>query len=112
MLLLSIQSCQLAYHIHFRPITANELLASRNCCLRMCQKASYSDEIRNLRAGESLKGSKIAHLNPILDENHILRSNRRLADATVLSYEEKFPAILKGSVMCRLSRVRSVERYT
>ncbi|CAG4928687.1 unnamed protein product [Colias eurytheme] len=71
-----------------------ELNRARNLIIKNCQIESFSQEIHSLKLGKAIsKQSKLFSLNPILDENDILRVGGRLRHANI-DAEMKHPAII------------------
>ncbi|XP_075163053.1 uncharacterized protein LOC142235680 [Haematobia irritans] len=84
-------------------ITAEEITFSKYRLVRLAQIANFPDEYNALKLGQSIsKKSRLLSLNPILDQNELLRVNGRLVNSD-LSYNERFPIILpEKSTYCKL----------
>lgn len=68
--------------------------AATNAIARLVQNEAYESEIADLRAGRPVKTtSKIANLNPILDDHGVLRINGRIKNASV-AYDASHQIIL------------------
>jgi len=84
-------------------LTAEELQNAENFWIKSVQQEEFAPEIQALRRNESLpKNSKLFNLFPFLDDDGIMRCNRRL-DLSDLDYDEKFPILLpKGGHYVKL----------
>ena len=75
-------------------LSLSELSEAKNLIIKSIQEQEFSDEINNLTEGKTINSkSNIYSLNPILDENGILRVGGRLRHAN-LDPETKHPAII------------------
>lgn len=75
-------------------LTTQELNNALNCCIRQCQKDNFSAELHFIEKKENLpKRSNLRSLNPILDQNQILRVGGRLEHAS-LSTSRKHPILM------------------
>lgn len=84
-------------------LTSKELSESLNTLIRKCQEEHFKEEIKDLNRQKEIKNkSKIAHLNPYLDGNSLLRVGGRLENSK-LTQDEKHPIILpKDSTLSKL----------
>jgi len=89
-----------AYCLRFRrvvtpagPLSAGEINESETQILKLLQSSEFSAEIKTLQIGGSLKRSRIANLNPFLDENQLIRVGGRLQRAR-MSFTQKHPILL------------------
>lgn len=84
-------------------LTTNELRHALKVCIRLSQSMSFEHEIRLLGQGKYVsKKSKIHTLNPILDDEKILRVGGRLVNAQI-PFDMKSPVILMQT--CNLARL-------
>ncbi|XP_045493460.1 uncharacterized protein LOC123692730 [Colias croceus] len=75
-------------------ITSFEIRESLKICVKRCQEKHFGEELADLRNKKEInKKSKLVSLNPIVDEDGILRVGGRLQQA-ILSDERKHPIIL------------------
>ena len=76
-------------------LTVDELTDSEHMLIRSVQRTCFKEELQDLTNGRNVgKTSKLSGLNPFFDEDGILRSNSRLINAEMLTYETKYPIIL------------------
>lgn len=76
-------------------LNSDEWIKAEQLLIKVCQKESFSDEIKDLKTGSSVKrSSKILQMNPFLDSNGLMRSNSRLSKVAWLEDEVKYPVIL------------------
>ena len=80
-------------------LNVDELYDSKMDVIRESQIESFQ-EYRLLLKGEPLQvNSKIAALNPFLDEEKIMRCNSRISQALYLPFETRYPVILPRNHM-------------
>jgi hypothetical protein len=78
----------------FGPLSALELKRALNACIKLVQTVTFAREVSDLMKGSKLSSkSNIKDLNPIIDENDIIRVGGRLHKAP-LTYEERHQIIL------------------
>ena len=76
-------------------ILPEEIREAEKYYIKSAQGEAFADELRGVTAGRQLAtSSKLSPLNPVLDEDGLLRCNSRLQYADCLSWETKFPIIL------------------
>ncbi|XP_074653640.1 uncharacterized protein LOC141907799 [Tubulanus polymorphus] len=92
-----------------RVLSPDELKAAEVELVKVGQREAFSEEIVALEKKKHvLLSSKIAGLNPYLDENGVLRSRTRVERCELLPEETKFPIILsKSSDITRLLIVQA-----
>lgn len=84
------------WHQCSKPHTVSELSKAMKTIIRSVQKATFSEELDLLSKGGNInKKSPLAKLNPLIDEDGLLRVGGRLKLAD-LSSQEKNPIILPG----------------
>lgn len=85
-------------------LTSSELREAKYSVIRFDQSFYFAREIERLRIGKPVhRSSPIIRLNPIMDQNRLLRVGGRLSNCDFLSYEEKHPLILsKHSHLTRI----------
>ncbi|KAL0829413.1 hypothetical protein ABMA28_004186 [Loxostege sticticalis] len=77
-------------------LTADELQSAQNLIIKNVQSRDFEDDIYHLKKqGHVRNSSKIASLNPYIDESGILRIGGRLEHATI-SRSAKHPVILSA----------------
>ncbi|GFW21298.1 integrase catalytic domain-containing protein [Trichonephila clavipes] len=77
------------------PLAAEELSNAEIFWVKVTQNDFYTSEITCLKSNKTLqKDSKLLRLNPLLDDNGVLRVTGRLGKITHLSANEKHPIIL------------------
>ena len=75
-----------------------EIVTSEMHFIRLAQREEFLEEIQALKSGKGLPGkSKLLPLKPVLDEEGILRCDRRLKFADCLPWETRYPIILPRS---------------
>ena len=75
--------------------TPNEFHSALIASVKLCQQSEFFEERLALTGdGNVGKTSKIGHLNPFIDDQGVIRSNRRLQNAKLLDYDTRFPIIL------------------
>lgn len=75
-------------------LTSQELIDSEKIILKMIQSDHFSDEVKRLKAGQTIaNSSSLISLNPFLDKDGLLRVGGRLVNAKI-SFDHKFPIIL------------------
>ncbi|CAD6226424.1 GSCOCG00005816001-RA-CDS [Cotesia congregata] len=78
----------------FGPLLSTELAISHNLIIRSVQFSCFKKEIESIKAGESLPScSKLIPLNPIINEDDILRVGGRLAHSSSAE-EQRHPILL------------------
>nr|XP_046468116.1 uncharacterized protein LOC124212273 [Neodiprion pinetum] len=78
-------------------LSASEIAAARERWIIVTQRVAFPDEIAALQNKKLLPSrSALTRLNPFLDDGGVLRLGGRF-QCTVLSYQERHPAILPGS---------------
>ncbi|XP_075151077.1 uncharacterized protein LOC142225183 [Haematobia irritans] len=84
-------------------ISATEILFAKFRLIKLAQISYFPKEYSALESGKAIScKSRLLSLNPILDDNKLLRVNGRLANSD-LSYNERFPIILpEKSRYCKL----------
>lgn len=76
-------------------LTTSELSHAKRVIIRAVQHEVYENELKCLREGKALpKQSPLKKLNPVTDEDGLLRVGGRLSYAPDLSSEEKHPLII------------------
>ena len=76
-------------------LTVDELMDSEYMLIRSEQRTCFKEELQGLTSKRDTgKTNKLTNLNPFLDDDGILRSNSRLVNADMLTYETKHPIIL------------------
>ncbi|XP_031341104.1 uncharacterized protein LOC116169216 [Photinus pyralis] len=79
------------------PLTTKELQSAEITLTKLCQKFSFSEEIKQLSSKRPLNStSSLLNLNPFLDETLILRVGGRLSNAE-FAYDKKYPILLPKS---------------
>ena len=79
-----------------------------NAIARIVQSQAYGSEISELKAGKHVKStSKIANLNPVIDDSGMLRINRHIKGACV-SYDAKHQVIMPQNHCITSALVRSI----
>ncbi|KAL2089355.1 hypothetical protein ACEWY4_014043 [Coilia grayii] len=97
--------CKGWHHCGQHP-TAEELLQASKIIIQSVQRTAFPEEIKSLSHSSTVfKNSSISKLNPILDEEGMLRVGGRLANAEV-GDEEKRPLILPGGHHISLLLIR------
>jgi hypothetical protein len=93
------------------PITSVEYAGAKLIFLLEVQRVEFAKEILLLKAGKKVPSdSKLAMLNPCLDDNGLLRVRGRI-QLSELSYESKHPIILpKGHALLLLLRFIHVSK--
>lgn len=77
-----------------QPLTLEELENARKCIIRREQQTNFKTEIESLQRNEVIpNNSTLKHLNPVLDEENLLRVGGRLKNSE-LPYEAKHPLLL------------------
>lgn len=75
-------------------LSADELQSALNVCIKHFQKEEFSDDLEELAKNNRVKNkSKLKSLNPLIDEDGILRVGGRIANAPV-EYSIKHPILL------------------
>ncbi|XP_044583019.1 uncharacterized protein LOC123264040 [Cotesia glomerata] len=78
----------------FGPLLSTELAISHDLIIRLVQSSCFKKEIESIKAGESLPScSKLIPLNPIINEDDILRVGGRLAHSSIAE-EQCHPILL------------------
>ncbi|XP_044592076.1 uncharacterized protein LOC123270198 [Cotesia glomerata] len=78
----------------FGPLLSTELAISHDLIIRLVQSSCFKKEIESIKAGESLPScSKLIPLNPIINEDDILRVGGRLAYSSIAE-EQRHPILL------------------
>ena len=73
----------------------DEIQESEVLILKACQQQAFASEYRALIQKTSLPvGSKLLVLNPVLDDDGLIRSNSRLVNADILPYDARYPVVL------------------
>ena len=54
-------------------LSTEDYEAATNAIARIVQSQTYGSEILDLKAGKHVKSSKIAHLNPVIDDSGVLK---------------------------------------
>lgn len=72
---------------------AKEINAAEIQIIKILQATRFTDEIKKLQAKTSTNKSKIANLNPFLDENGVIRVGGRLRMSR-LTYSQKHSILL------------------
>ena len=81
--------------IKTRPISANEYRETELTLIRIEQARHFAETIRQLKRNEKVRvKDHLYKLNPILDEDGILRVNARLKDHSALCVDKRSPIIL------------------
>lgn len=76
------------------PLTAAELSQATNAIVRRVQGDSFGEELRQLQRKQPVeRKSKLACLNPFIDDNGIIKVGGRIRRAEI-AYEAKHPAVL------------------
>ncbi|XP_036340710.1 uncharacterized protein LOC118750082 [Rhagoletis pomonella] len=84
-------------HLRQPVVSAQELDDALYTLIRQEQGEHFAADIRQLKSSSGLSsGTKILSLNPLLDENHILRVEGRIHKAE-LEHDQRFPIILPKS---------------
>ena len=85
-------------------LTSEELEETELDVIRASQMEAFPQEYEALfKQKEIPKNSKILCLNPVLDEDRLIRCNGRLKHAEFLPYDVKFPIVLaRNSDVTRL----------
>jgi len=82
------------WHQCKRPHTAEELLKAETLIIRCVQRETYSKEFSCLAAGKNIsKDSPLRKLNPLVDEDGLLRIGGRL-NRSALDTREKMPLVI------------------
>ncbi|XP_018403341.1 PREDICTED: uncharacterized protein LOC108780203 [Cyphomyrmex costatus] len=77
-----------------QPLMVDELEHAKRCIIKIEQQSVFITEINALRAKEAIPvSSTLKHLNPLLDNEGLLRVGGRL-EHSGLSYEAKHPVVL------------------
>ena len=77
------------------PITPDEIMDVESHFIKVAQSECFVNELKSLRSGKVVKSdSKLLPLNPIIDDDGILRSDGRLQYAACLPWEARYPIIL------------------
>ncbi|XP_075163329.1 uncharacterized protein LOC142235964 [Haematobia irritans] len=84
-------------------ITKDEILLTKFNLIRLAQRTHYRSEYEALKNNRAIgTKSKLLTLNPVLDDQKLLRVNGRLASSDI-SYNERHPVILpEKSRFCKL----------
>ena len=78
-----------------RELTAQEIANAELEIIKNAQKFSFKDDYKALEVNKSVsQNSKIVNLKSFVDEDGVIRSDGRLAQAEYLPYDVKFPIIL------------------
>ncbi|XP_018406879.1 PREDICTED: uncharacterized protein LOC108782971 [Cyphomyrmex costatus] len=78
------------------PLTSEELQRAMIILIKIHQQGEFSDELRNLQRNQPIDShSKIISLNPVIDQDGLLRVGGRLRNAP-LSYAQKHPILLSS----------------
>ena len=84
-----------AKSIKTRPISADEYRDTELALIRLEQAKHFADTIKQLKRDEKVRvRDHLYKLNPILDENGILRVSARLKDHSALCVDKRSPIIL------------------
>ena len=76
-------------------LVADELKRAEVQLIKQTQRSYFRDERRTLSYGRPLpKSSKLLGLKPNLDDDGLMRSDRRLKQAKFLAYDVRYPIIL------------------
>jgi len=82
---------------HSDSLSVDELIKSLFVLVKMVQSTYFAPELNELKRNKTVKfNSKIASLNPFLDEHSIIRVGGRLRNST-LQYEHKHPILLPSN---------------
>ena len=77
------------------PISATELITAETVHIKRCQAEAFTQEIKHLQGAKGLQiQSKLSPLNPILDDDEVLRCDGRLRYAKYLPWEARYPIVL------------------
>lgn len=78
------------------PLTSEELQKAMNILIKLHQQEAFACELHHLQQNKPINShSKILSLNPIIDQDGLLRVGGRLRNAP-LSYSQKHPIILSS----------------
>ena len=78
---------------------------NRSQVIKETQQEAFTEDIQNIRNNKCLeKTSALLSLNPLMDSNHVLRSNSRLVNAKSLSWNAKHPIILPDLIIMEVHR--------
>lgn len=78
------------------PLSSEEMSTSMHKLTKICQPQAFLEKLSCLLKGKEVNpGSRLASLNPFLDDNRVLHVNGRLRNAD-LTYNQKFPIILSA----------------
>lgn len=90
----------IAYCLRFRlankcngPLCVEEIKEAEIRVLRILQAIQFSDELKKLKDQRLIRKSRIINLNPIVDENDLIRVGGRLKSSN-LTFEQKHPILL------------------
>ncbi|CAD6221707.1 GSCOCG00011626001-RA-CDS [Cotesia congregata] len=76
------------------PLLSTELVISHDLIIRLVQSSCFKKEIESIKAGELLPScSKLIPLNPIINDDDILRVGGRLAHSSIAE-EQRHPILL------------------
>ena len=94
-----LENCRLPVTLHKKgTLKPEEIVTSEMHFIRLAQQEEFQEEIRALKSGRELPGkSKLLPLKPVLDEEGILRCDRRLKYTDCLPWETRHPIILPRS---------------
>ncbi|XP_036147416.1 uncharacterized protein LOC118647173 [Monomorium pharaonis] len=75
------------------PLSNDEVKRSEQRIIMLVQKEQFSDEINRISKTKEIKGTKLASLNPIIDDLGLLRVGGRLRNADI-PISQKYPILL------------------
>ncbi len=77
-------------------LSPEEIKDAKKVIVRLTQREAFRDEYTALSSGKPIpKKSQLIKLNPCLDEDGVIRCDGRLKFADFLSYDTRFPIILR-----------------
>ena len=94
-----VDNCRLPADLrHTGPISVADLRDVETTYIKRCQNEAFAQEIKCLHSGKGLLGdTKLSPLNPVIDDDGILRCDGRLRYAEYLPWETRYPIILPKS---------------
>uniref|UniRef100_A0A8W8P1X9 CCHC-type domain-containing protein n=1 Tax=Magallana gigas TaxID=29159 RepID=A0A8W8P1X9_MAGGI len=103
-----VNNCRMSIKDRFKgELNAEEVEEAETQIIRTAQKCEFHCEYRLLKQSKPLhQSSKLLSLNPVLDEDGLLRCDGRLKYAEYLPYDVRYPVILP-----RNNRVTTLIKY-
>ena len=108
-----VYNCRFGNQRSTGPLSSDEIRDAETSIIRQAQASSFREEYKALLNQRPLPThSKLASLNPRLDEDYVLRSQGRLQLADTLSFDARHPILLPRHSRVTTLIVKKVSRRT